>query len=234
MLEIKNLYKTYPGVEVGPFSIQMSTSQIISVIGKSGTGKSTFVRMITGVLNNDSGNISFKQDRLKVTDYIYISQSGSLFNGLTVKENLKLTFKGDDSTIVQSLKEVYLDESFLDKYPRELNTDERQRIDLVRAIMSNAKIMILDETLNSLDSKKKNNIHKALTNITKLYGLLVIIVTNDIEEAIKLSHSILLLDQGKINFHGTGHELLKSDNHNFNKLVGSRKLKKIKKNLIND
>lgn len=229
MLKIENLSKKYNEKTIGPFNFEIHSNQTISIIGKSGSGKSTLVKLITNVIEQTTGNVEFYNSELKKEDFIYISQIGTLFNHLTILENLLLTYSGDISFINNTLEEVNLSQEYLNKYPFELSGGERQRIDLIRAIISKSKIMILDEAFSALDTSTKDDIYDVLKNIRARYKLIIIIITHDLDEALFLGDNIILLEDGKEVFYDTPNIFLKSENENIKRLINPHRLERLKK-----
>lgn len=222
MLKIENVTINYSSQILGPFNLEVQDNQIISFIGSSGAGKSTLIKAIAGVVEFE-GKIQLHQNNISPSNYTYITQSGTLFNHLTVKENLELTVLIDDAS--NAFDAVGLDISNLDKYPFELSGGERQRIDLIRGILAQAKILILDESFNSLDTKTKEDIYQTLINMQKKYKMLILIITHDLEEATILSDYIVLVEDGTITFNGTTKQFLKYDNEAITNFISPRKIR---------
>lgn len=234
MLKIENLTKNYVDKLIGPFNFTINKNQTIAIIGKSGSGKSTLVKLITNVLKADTGQVLYNNLQLQKQDFIYISQIGTLFNHLTIADNLGLTYQGPPQQILDILPEVNLEQSYLQKYPFELSGGERQRIDLVRAIISNCKIMILDEAFSALDTATKDDIYEILKTIRQTHNLIIIVITHDLDEAIFLGDQIILLNEGKEVFYDTPLNFLRTNNENINRLINPQRLSRLKKVYLHD
>lgn len=225
MLKLDNVIIQYEKKAVGPFTANLESNKIYCIIGPSGAGKSTLIQAITNV-SNFTGTISYQGRNINKHDYVYITQKGTLFNHLTVYDNLALTVDMTDAS--QVLNNLGLDESYLDKYPFNLSGGERQRIDLARAILSKVDLVFLDETFSSLDSKTKDDIYEIIIAMQKQYKMLILIVTHDLQEAVFLADSILLIDSGQIRFNDTPKSLVTSDNKYVANLVSNRKLQMLR------
>lgn len=226
MLKVDNVYIQYGEKELGPYNIDLASNQIVCIIGSSGAGKTSLIKAITNNVELKSGEILFNNKVLEKKDYVYITQIGTLFNHLTIRENLMLTVELTGINAV--LKSLNLSEHLLDEYPFNLSGGERQRFDLVRAILSKVKLVILDEAFNALDSKTKDDIYDFLLDIQKQYQILILMVTHDIQEAVILADMILLIEDGTVAFNGTAKELLDTKDSAVKKLVNPRKINMLK------
>ncbi len=234
MLIVNNLSKAYKKKLIGPFNFSIDNNETIAIIGRSGSGKSTLVKLMTNFIDSDSGNVLFNNSKLNKDDYTYISQSGTLFNHLTIKDNLYLTYNGNTDFVIKSLDEVGLNENFLEKYPFELSGGEKQRIDLIRAIISKSKIIILDEAFSALDSSTKDDIYEVLKNMRKNYDLIIIFITHDLDEAMFLGDKIMLLEDGKVLFNDIAKNLLTVDPKTINTSISEKRLNRMKKIYLED
>ncbi len=230
MLIVKDLVKKFNDKQIGPFNLELGTNETLAVIGRSGSGKSTLVRMITEVLEPDSGSVLLNGKTLGKNDFTYISQIGTLFNHLTIKENLYLTYDKDVKKVHKVLEEVGLDKSYLNKYPFELSGGEKQRVDLTRAILSENKIMILDEAFSALDTSTKDDIYNVLKNLRNIHELLIIFITHDLDEALFLGDKIMVVEEGKVIFNDVYTKLLTSiDENEVSTFISDERLQRLKK-----
>lgn len=198
ILEINNLSKTYGNKKIlDNINLKLKEGEIISVIGASGSGKSTLLNILTGITNKDSGKININGE------ISYMLQSDALIEsyknidnaliGLKVKK--KLTNKKINEAKKYFIK--YNLEDYIYKYPKDLSGGMRQRVALIRTLMLNPKIVLLDEPLSKIDYNTKLNIENDIVNELKKNKKSGIIVTHDIEEAVSMSHKIYLLRNGK-------------------------------------
>ncbi len=211
MLKIENLVKKYPHKTIGPLSLDLQNEEVLAIMGPSGSGKTSFIKMLAGMISADSGLVKYNDQELSIEDIVYINQGGTLFDHLSVLENINLTYKANKAQINEVLSMLNLDESYLEKYPFELSGGERQRIDLVRAILSRAKIIIMDEVFSALDSKNKEATANILMNLKEQYKLNIILVTHDIYDALYIADQIMIIQDGSKKYIGERHELINSE-----------------------
>lgn len=226
MLEIKNLTKNYSSKKIGPFNININEDSTCAIIGRSGSGKTTLVNMLTNSINNYEGTVKFNGEIISKKDFTYINQIGTLFNHLTVIENLRLTSLASVEEILLVLEQLNLDKSYINKYPFELSGGEKQRIDLTRAIIQKNKIIILDEALSALDLRTKDEIYEILKELRSKYKLLIILITHDIEEALTLGDNIIVLEQGEIKYERSSTKILEVEDIDF--LISKERLNKLR------
>lgn len=226
MLNLQNVTISYQKKDIGPFNLRISDNQIVCIIGSSGAGKSTLIKAIAGVVEISGGKIIYNDKQLTKSQFTYITQQGTLFNHLTIKENLALTVDVQEAESV--LESLGLTIHVLSLYPFNLSGGERQRIDLARAILSKVKLLFLDEAFNALDSKTKDDTYEVVLKIQKQYKILILMVTHDLQEAVFLADQILLIDNGKIEFNGAAKNLVTSPNDYVNKLVSRKKMEMLR------
>lgn len=231
MIKTNNLIKKYPEKQIGPMNLTFDLGSITAIIGRSGSGKSTLIKMISSIIDPSSGEV-FYENGLSKEDITYINQGGTLFNHLTIKENLNLTFKGEDKRIVEVLKNININERYLNLYPFELSGGEKQRIDIARAILSNSKVLVLDEIFSALDSKIKDEISILIKNIRDKYNIMVLIITHDIYDALFISNRILIIDEGKVIYDDESENLVRADNKILEKVFSNRQIDILKKGVL--
>ncbi len=212
MLEVESLTKYYDSKEIGPFNLSFNSDLLVAIIGKSGSGKSTLIKMITNIIKSDQGSVSYNNTFLKKEDYTYISQIGTLFSHLTIRENISLTNKVEDIKIVKIMERLNLSKEYLDKYPFELSGGERQRIDLVRALLSKSKFIVLDESMSALDSDNKKSISSLLKQFVITGEITILYITHDVAQAIEYSTRIINIADGDVTFNGdtSKYEMMKA------------------------
>ena len=193
-LEINNLNKSYAEESIFKnFSLQLSDDKINCIIGPSGCGKTTFLNILAGLIEYESGSLN----GISKNDISYIFQEDRLIEWLTVKENLQITLKKyykksslDDE--IENLLDIVGIKSVEDKYPDELSGGMRQRVNIARAFGKPSKIMLMDEPFKSLDYKLKYTIIDEFKNILNKKKRLVILVTHDLEEAVYFNGRIFV------------------------------------------
>lgn len=193
-LEISNLNKSYAEESIFKnFSLQLSDDKINCIIGPSGCGKTTFLNILAGLIEYESGSFN----GISKNDISYIFQEDRLIEWLTVKENLQITLKKyykksslDDE--IENLLDIVGIKSVEDKYPDELSGGMRQRVNIARAFGKPSKILLMDEPFKSLDYKLKYTIIDEFKNILNKNKRLVILVTHDLEEAVYFNGRIFV------------------------------------------
>ncbi len=231
MIKINELEMDYPQVKIGPFNLEFSKGSITSIVGKSGSGKSTLIKMIAGIINPSSGTINYGDD-LSVDDITYINQSGTLFNHLTIRENLELTYFKDEKDIEKVFKKINLNKDYLELYPFELSGGEKQRVDIARALLSESKVLVLDEIFSALDSKIKEEISTLIKDIRDDLNITVLMITHDIYDAIFISDNILVIEDGKEIFYDSSKKLISSSEDVLSSIFTKRQIKILKEGVL--
>ncbi len=231
MIKINNLKKTYPQAQIGPFNLEFKKGSITSIVGKSGSGKSTLIKMIAKMISSSSGNIDYGNNLTK-DDITYINQSGTLFNHLTIKENLQLTYFNKEENIIEVFKSINLDPNYLEVYPFELSGGQKQRVDIARAILSESKLLVLDEIFSALDSKIKEEIAILIKSLRDEYDITVLMVTHDIYDAIFISDNILVIEDGKALFYDTSKKLIENAEKFLSSIFTKRQIKILKEGVL--
>jgi sulfonate transport system ATP-binding protein len=170
-------------------NFSLEKNQIHALVGKTGSGKTLLLRLLAsldvlqaGKLNNSAKSIGF------------VFQQNSFFPWLTLKESLELTFKVSICEVFENIKRFRL-ESYLNKYPHELSGGTLQKFNLLRAFVGNPDLLLLDEPFSHLDVVQRDELHQFLIELWNLKKPSMVLVTHDIDEAIKLSQSISFLSE---------------------------------------
>ena len=183
------------------------------LVGPSGSGKTTMLKMINRLLEPTDGNIYMDEKRIK--DYAerelrlstgYVLQAIALFPNLTVAENIALIpeMKDWSKEKIASKTEELLDKvglpaaDYAHRFPSELSGGEQQRIGIVRAIIGEPKILLMDEPFSALDAISRKQLQALTKNLHKEFGMTTIFVTHDTDEALKLGDRIAVLQEGEI------------------------------------
>lgn len=213
---------------LGDFSIEFKENKITSLLGFSGSGKSTVLKMINGMIKPNQGTVEVfgspfsydnpNQIRLKIG---YAVQSVGLFPHLTIQQNISLlgTISKQNTNEVNKrvnhlIDMVELPQSYLQKYPNQLSGGEQQRVGLCRAFYLKPPLILMDEPFASLDYKTRSSIYGQLLLMQKTENSTVIIVTHQLEEAIYLSDDFIWLNDGKVYKQGDK-EYLRNIQHEF-------------------
>lgn len=230
MIRAQNVIKSYNSVEVlHQVSLSVDAGQTVSLIGPSGCGKSTLLRIIMGLIDQDSGDVFIGDEKLTSTNKLemrremgYVIQSGGLFPHLTARENLTLVtnYLGwDASKTEQRIEELVnltkIDRELLQRKPERISGGQAQRISLMRALMLDPKIILMDEPLGSIDPLVRYELQNDLKSIFKELNKTVLLVTHDLGEAAFLGDSIALMNEGIIIQQGSIKEILNNPVNEF-------------------
>ena len=199
-------------------SFSLPKGSRLSVLGPSGSGKTTLLRVISGLEKPDSGRILFNDRVMNDTpphrrNFGLMFQEFALFPHLDVFGNIAfgLNMRGIEKSGVDSRVNEMLDLTGLEKLKHrkidELSGGERQRVALARTLAPNPELLMLDEPLSSLDRVLRKRLLKELTQIISTLNITTIFVTHDHEEAFTAGHTIMILNNGRIEQTGTSNEL---------------------------
>lgn len=197
-------------------SVSFKMDSITAILGKSGSGKSTILRIINGMIQPDEGNVILKGKPLdyKNIDSLrlqmgYVVQNVGLFPHMTIRRNIHLLGKISrkpryeiKNRTKELMEMVQLPLSYLDKYPHQLSGGEQQRAGLCRAMLLRPSLLLMDEPFASLDHETKQGIYHHLLDIQNKESRTIVIVTHDWEESIKLADYFIWIADGKIQASG--------------------------------
>jgi len=216
-------------------SLAIEASERVALIGPSGCGKSTLLRMIVGLVVPDSGTVNVDGAPVDETTARkkvgYVIQDGGLFPHLTAEENVGLVAKLDGwsterrrSRVAELAELARLSPGLLARWPRELSGGERQRVGLMRALMLDPDVLLLDEPLGALDPVVRARLQEDLRAAFEKLGKCVVLVTHDMAEAAYLASSIVVLHEGTIVQRGSMKELRDAPEHPFvGELIGAQR-----------
>jgi len=218
MLELHGVCKTYgPHTALHPIDLALARAQTTALIGPSGCGKSTLLRLMVGLIRPDAGSVvlagealtpaSARQLRQRIG---YVVQDGGLFPHLTARANacLMARYLGwDEERLDKRLGELSALTQFpgdgLERYPAQLSGGQRQRVSLMRALMLDPDLLLLDEPLGALDPIIRSDLQADLRRIFRTLGKTVVLVTHDLGEAAFLGDRLILVRDGRIVQQGT-------------------------------
>ena len=179
------------------FSYNIKKGKFTSIIGPSGTGKTSLLKLISGIIKPEKGKIKFKNENLKnvMQRITLVQQSPSLMPWLNVYNNIKLANlnnkKQNDDNIDKLIREIGLKE-YSTYFPHQLSGGLLQRVAIARALHFNPNLLLLDEPFAALDNLSREIISSELISIIKKKSLTVLMVTHSIEEAALLSDEVLV------------------------------------------
>ena len=193
-------------------NLSIQKGEFITVIGSSGCGKTTMLRLMNGLLTPDSGTVYIngkdisKVDQIELRRHIgYVIQSIGLFPHLSVKKNiefipgiLKYDKKQKDEISRRLIRTVGLEESMLDRYPGELSGGQKQRVGVARALAASPEVLLMDEPFGALDEITRGKLQDELLRIRSELGITTVFITHDLREAAKLGDRIIVMNNGEI------------------------------------
>jgi ABC-type Fe3+/spermidine/putrescine transport system ATPase subunit len=209
-LECNNISKTYKSENVlNNLSLNLEEHKTLSILGKSGCGKTTLLKIISGITQTDKGDIYLKGNRINdipvnKRNIVYLYQEPLLFPHLNVFENIafSLLLKKVDNRVVQTKTDEMIEHLELTeqkaKMPHQLSGGQKQRAAFGRALIINPVLLLLDEPFGNLDSSTRESMQNFYSRIANEYKITSIFVTHDIKEAIIMGDRIGLMDNGKL------------------------------------
>ena len=201
------------GLILDGLNFEIQEGEFFVLVGPSGSGKTTTLKLINRLIEQTDGDIYFEDKRLKDYDLRelrlktgYVLQQIALFPNLTVAENIALIpeMKNFDKKEIKEktedlLRKVGLDpKHYMNRLPKELSGGEKQRVGILRAIIANPKILLMDEPFSALDPLSKVQLQDLIKTLHNEYKMTTVFVTHDMDEAMKLADRICVLKEGKI------------------------------------
>jgi osmoprotectant transport system ATP-binding protein len=223
MIKVEHLVKTYGAIKaVNDISFEVDKGENMVLLGTSGCGKTTTLKMLNRLIEPNSGTISIdgknileQPPELLRRGIGYVLQNNGLFPHYTVAENIAIVpnlLKWDKAKtqkrIDELLEKLHLTKDYLNAYPTELSGGQQQRIGLARALVANPPVLLMDEPFGALDNVTRSKIHQEFKALDELKRKTIIMVTHDVQEAFELADRIALMDKGEIVQIGTPAELL--------------------------
>jgi osmoprotectant transport system ATP-binding protein len=230
MIEIQNLTKRFDShTAVDGVSVSVGAGETLVLLGTSGCGKTTTLKMINRLIEPTSGSISVADVDVRQQlgpelrrQIGYVIQDGGLFPHYTVAEAIATVPKllGWEPTDIQKrthelIDKLQLPKSVLTRYPSELSGGQRQRVGLARALAAKPPVVLMDEPFGALDPFTRRHVRRELFGLNELKETTVVLVTHDVSEALELADRIALMDKGKIVQIGPPNELLKQPANDF-------------------
>ena len=222
MIDLQNVSKLYDGTAaLDAIDLTIPAHQTTVLIGPSGCGKSTLLRLIAGLVQPDQGSLTLAGQALNQANLPairqnlgYVIQEGGLFPHMTARQNTlimadHLGWSDTDQTnrLAALCSLAHFPPDLLDRYPLELSGGQRQRVALMRALMLDPEILLLDEPLGALDPMIRADLQDELRDIFAELKKTVLMVTHDMAEALFFGQTIVLMKDGKIVQAGSGDDL---------------------------
>lgn len=215
MIKYDNVSLTCPvnGKILDSLNFEIDEGEFFVLIGPSGSGKTTTLKLINRLIEQTDGDIFFQNEKLKNFDIRelrletgYVLQQIALFPNLTVEENIALIpeMKKMDKTFIEQktrelLEKVGLEpDQYLKRLPKDLSGGEKQRIGILRAIISNPKVLLMDEPFSALDPISRTQLQDLIKQLHKEFNMTTVFVTHDMNEALNLADRICIMKNGKI------------------------------------
>lgn len=239
MIKVQQLSKQFGQVKaVDAISFDVNAGENLVLLGTSGCGKTTTLKMLNRLIEPTSGeiwigdqNILQQQPEQLRRGIGYVLQNTGLFPHYTIYENMAIVprlLNWDDakikSRVSELLEKLHLNADVLQSYPNQLSGGQQQRVGLARALMADPPVLLMDEPFGALDNVTRTKIQAEFKELDELTRKTIIMVTHDVQEAFELGDRICLMDKGKIMQLGTPAELLFSPANDFVKdfLQGQR------------
>ena len=232
MIEIKNVSKKLGNRTIlDNISLSIESGSLVVLIGSSGCGKTTTLKLINKLITPTSGEIFIDDKPLSKENTInlrrkigYVIQNTGLFPHLTIKENIELiprlkkekSIKDIEKTTIDLLNMVGLNpETYLNKYPSELSGGQQQRIGVARAFATDAEIILMDEPFSALDPITRTSLQEELFSLQEELKKTIIFVTHDMDEALKIADKICIMKDGKVAQYDTPENILRNPANDF-------------------
>ncbi len=226
IIEFEHVRKSYGEKTVlSDFSLAVEPGDFVTIVGASGGGKTTVLKMVNGLLTPDAGTIRVMGRDIREMDLIqlrrnigYAIQGSVLFPHMTVAENIayvpNLLNKKDkartNAAVAKWMKIVGLDEELLQRYPAELSGGQQQRVGIARALAASPEILLMDEPFGAVDEITRASLQQEITRIHRETGITVLFVTHDIGEALRLGTRVLVMANGEIQQYAAPEEILRA------------------------
>ena len=225
MIRFENVTKRFPdGTKaLKDISLVLPTHELTAIIGPSGCGKTTLMKMINKLEKPTAGNIYIDDNPINGMDEVqlrrsigYVIQRIGLFPHMTISDNVALVpnllawpKSKKEERVRELLELVGLDpEIYMDRYPLELSGGQQQRVGVVRALAGDPNIVLMDEPFSALDPISREQLQDELRNLQQTINKTIVFVTHDMDEALKIADSIIVMRDGQVEQVGTPQQLI--------------------------
>jgi len=237
MISLQNVSKTYDNGRIDAVrdvSLDIAEGELLVLLGGSGYGKKTTLKLMNRLIERSSGRIDVGGEDIDASDPVhlrrrvgYVFQGIGLFPHMTVAENigtaprlLKWSRNNIDKRVNELLELVGLQPSeYASRYPRELSGGQQQRIGVARALAARPAVLLMDEPFGALDPITRDQIQDELKTLQRSLGLTIVLVTHDMTEALLLADRIAVMKDGQIVGHGSPNELMTKPGHEYVKTL---------------
>lgn len=224
IIEFDHVSKRYGDQPVlDDISIQIEPGEFVTLIGRSGCGKTTFLKMINALLLPDSGHVYVSGKDIRQTDQIalrrsigYVIQNVGLFPHMSVRRNVEYVphlFRRKPAQTVapeRLMEIVSLEPEYLDRYPNQLSGGQKQRVGIARALAIMPSILLMDEPFGAVDEITRRQLQDSLCQIQSQLGITIVFVTHSIDEALRLGTKTAIFGEHKILQFDTPENILKN------------------------
>ena len=211
-IRFEHVTKSYGEREIlNDFNMEIRRGEFLTIIGSSGSGKTTVLKLINGLISPtfgiiyvDGKDISKEDQTLLRRNIGYVIQGIGLFPHMTVRKNIVpglLNHRDKEKTrrAVERLIDVLgLEQEMLDRYPSELSGGQRQRVGIARALAANPDILLMDEPFGAVDEITRKMLHNEILRIHEQLGVTIVFITHDIKEALKLGTRVMVMNKGHV------------------------------------
>ncbi|BDR57088.1 ABC transporter ATP-binding protein [Xylocopilactobacillus apis] len=231
-IKFEGVTKTFQNRKIiDNLSFEVIAGKFITILGTSGSGKTTILKMINGLLEPDEGRVKVNGYDIKKVNIInlrrnigYVVQEIGLFPQMTVEQNISVVPEllgwqkreiADQVNLLMKMIKLPMDK-YRDRYPKQLSGGQQQRVGVARALAANPKIMLFDEPFGAVDAITRNDLQKEIKKIhQELEPKTFIFVTHDIHEALYLGDQVMIVDQGKISQFDTPRNIVQNPKSEF-------------------
>ncbi|MFV0467185.1 MAG: ATP-binding cassette domain-containing protein [Lachnospiraceae bacterium] len=239
-IEFKNIRKAYgQKVIIDRFDLIIEKGEFITVIGSSGCGKTTVLKMVNGLIEPSEGDILLFGESIKGKNIIelrrnigYAIQGSVLFPNMNVEKNIsyvpsllnKKDKKRTKEAVGKWMKIVGLEDELRERYPDELSGGQQQRVGIARALAASPDILLMDEPFGAVDEITRSQLQTEIKQIHERTGITILFVTHDISEALRLGTRVLVMNHGEIQQLAEPAELLQRPANDFVKRLVEKTL----------
>lgn len=241
LIEFKNVRKDFKNKTIlKDITLKINRGELVAIIGSSGCGKTTTLKMINRLIKPTAGKIFINGEDIASKDVIklrrnigYVIQQTGLFPHLTIRENIEMIPKVEKLNKA-SIKKRTLElmdmvglnsNDFLDRYPTELSGGQQQRVGVARAFATNPEIILMDEPFSALDPITRVQLQEELIDLQSKLKRTIVFVTHDMDEAIKIADKICIMNKGEIVQYDTPENILKNPINDFvSEFIGKNRI----------